>query len=108
MKAIMEHPGKLIYNRRRALKMSRRELVALSGVGKTALYDVENGKSSVQLDTLEKLCAVLGIVLTFETRDNEPPLIPSRPSKPKSIQEEPPSSASSEVMESEPLPDYLL
>jgi len=33
----------------------------MAGVGKTVVYDIENGKESVQLDTLRKILKVLNI-----------------------------------------------
>jgi len=50
------------YHRKRA-GLSRKRLSALSGVGKTALYDVEKGKTSVRLDTLIGILRTLNIEL---------------------------------------------
>lgn len=57
---------------RRAANLSRVELAEMAGVGKTVIYDIENGKESVQLDTLRKIFKVLNIriVLTSPLMDN--------------------------------------
>jgi transcriptional regulator with XRE-family HTH domain len=100
----MDHPGKLIYTRRRELKLSRKALVELSGVGKTALYDVEHGKPTVQLDTLQKLCEVLGLELVIRPLGEKsvPAASPQKQTPPV------PSDSPSAYEEPEELPDYLL
>lgn len=57
---------------RKAAGLSRIQLAELAGVGKTAIYDVEKGKESVQLDTLYKILKVLNIkiVLTSPLLEN--------------------------------------
>jgi HTH-type transcriptional regulator/antitoxin HipB len=42
-------------------------LAKIAGVGKTSVYDIENGKESVQFDTLLKVLAVLNIQLKIIT-----------------------------------------
>ena len=44
--------------------LSQTALAALAGVGKTTVFDIEHGKSSVQLDTFLKICSALNIELT--------------------------------------------
>jgi HTH-type transcriptional regulator/antitoxin HipB len=46
---------------RKAAKLSRVQLAEIAGVGKTVIYDIENGKESVQLDTVRKILKVLNI-----------------------------------------------
>jgi HTH-type transcriptional regulator / antitoxin HipB len=57
---------------RKAAKLSRIRLAELAGVGKTVIYDIEKGKESVQLDTLQKILKVLNIkiVLTSPLMEN--------------------------------------
>lgn len=57
---------------RKAAGLSRVQLAELAGVGKTVIYDIEKGKESVQLDTLQKILKVLNIkiVLTSPLMDN--------------------------------------
>jgi transcriptional regulator with XRE-family HTH domain len=56
---------------RKAAKLSRIRLAELAGVGKTVIYDIENGKESIQLNTLRKILKVLNIkiVLTSPLMD---------------------------------------
>jgi y4mF family transcriptional regulator len=55
----------IIKKHRRAAKLSRVQLAEMAGVGKTVIYDIENGKESVQLDTLKKVLKVLNIKIAF-------------------------------------------
>ena len=57
---------------RKAAKLSRIQLADLAGVGKTVIYDIEKGKESVQLDTLQKILKALNIkiVLTSPIMDD--------------------------------------
>jgi len=50
---------------RRAAKLSRIRLAEIAGVGKTVIYDIENGKESVRLDTLKKILKVLNVKIVF-------------------------------------------
>ena len=54
------------YHRRRA-GLSQEALAKLAGVGKTAVFDLEKGKATVQLDTLRKVLRVLNITVTLES-----------------------------------------
>jgi len=62
----------IIKMHRRAAKLSRIRLAEIAGVGKTVIYDIENGKESVRLNTLKKILKVLNIkiVLTSPVIDN--------------------------------------
>jgi transcriptional regulator with XRE-family HTH domain len=57
---------------RKAARLSRIQLAELAGVGKSVIYDVEKGKKSVQLDTLQKILKVLNIriILTSPLLEN--------------------------------------
>ena len=55
----------IIKKHRKAAKLSRVQLAEIAGVGKTVIYDIENGKESVQLDTLKKVLKVLNIKISF-------------------------------------------
>lgn len=61
--------GLMIRNQRRLLGWSRVTLAERAGVGKTVVFDVENGKASVQFDTLSKILKALDIQLRFRTND---------------------------------------
>jgi y4mF family transcriptional regulator len=46
--------------------LSQQALAKLSGVGKTAIFDIEKGKQTVQFNTLLKVLDILNIQLKFE------------------------------------------
>ncbi len=56
----------LKYHRKRA-GLSQQELAKLAGVGKTAVFDLEKGKETIQLDTLHKILLVLNIGIKLES-----------------------------------------
>lgn len=47
--------------------LSQVELSKLAGVGKTAIFDLEKGKKTIQLDTLAKILKALNISMRFES-----------------------------------------
>jgi HTH-type transcriptional regulator / antitoxin HipB len=51
----------IIKMHRKSAKLSRVQLAEIAGVGKTVIYDIEKGKETVQLDTLQKILKVLNI-----------------------------------------------
>ena len=63
----MQHIGKLLRCHRRHSKLTQKELADLAGVGKTAVFDIEHGKPTVQFDTLQKVCKVLNITIQLES-----------------------------------------
>lgn len=56
----------LRFHRKRA-GLSQVELAKLAGVGKTAVFDLEKGKETVQLDTLSKILIALNIRMKLES-----------------------------------------
>ncbi len=46
--------------------LSQQQLALLAGVGKTVVFDIEKGKSTVQLNSLLNVLAVLNIQLKLE------------------------------------------
>lgn len=56
----------ILYHRKKS-GMSREACARLAGVGKTVIYDLEHGKSSIQLDTLLKVLYVLNIKIQFSS-----------------------------------------
>ncbi len=70
--AQIQELGEIIWMQRKAAGLSRIQLAELAGVGKSVIYDVEKGKESVQLDTLQKILKVLNIkiILTSPLLDN--------------------------------------
>jgi y4mF family transcriptional regulator len=60
----MLEPGilaEIIRKHRKAAELSQLQLSELAGIGKTAVFDIEKGKETVQLDTLRKILSVLNI-----------------------------------------------
>jgi y4mF family transcriptional regulator len=53
--------AELIRKHRKAAGLSQLQLAEMAGIGKTAVFDLEKGKETVQLDTLRKILTVLNI-----------------------------------------------
>ncbi len=58
--------GALIRCHRKKSNLTQKKLADLAGVGKTAVFDIEHGKETVQFDTLQKVCAVLNISIRLD------------------------------------------
>ena len=48
--------------------LSQVELAKLASVGKTVVFDIENGKLSIRLNTLLKVLNVLNIKIDFQSQ----------------------------------------
>ena len=59
--------GAMVRHYRKKQQLTLVELANKAGVGKTAVFDVEHGKCSVQLQTLVKILDALDIHLVFRT-----------------------------------------
>lgn len=59
--------GETIRQFRKKAGLTQQQLAEYAGVGKTVVFDIEKGKSTVQLDTLLKILSVLNIELKLET-----------------------------------------
>ena len=57
--------GTVIRYHRRRSGLSQSELAALAGIGKTSVFDIENGKQTVRLATLMAALRALNIALTL-------------------------------------------
>lgn len=58
--------AKMIKYYRKQSGLSQIQCAKIAGIGKTALYDIEQGKETVQLNTLFKVLEVLNIKMKFE------------------------------------------
>ena len=57
--------GKMVRFHRKKARLTQLGLAKFAGVGKTAVFDVEQGKETVKLSTLMKILLVLNVKLTF-------------------------------------------
>lgn len=69
--------GSIIQFHRKQAGISQKELSDLAEIGKTAVFDLEKGKSNFRIKTLIKICSILNIKLEFQSplmeywRENE-------------------------------------
>ena len=61
------HIAKMIRYYRKQSGLSQKDCAKIAGIGKTALFDIEKGKETVQLNTLLKVLDVLNIHMKFDT-----------------------------------------
>lgn len=59
--------AKMIRFHRKKAGLSQAELASLASVGKTVVFDIEHGKSSVRWSTLTRVLHVLNITISFES-----------------------------------------
>lgn len=57
--------GKTVRERRKFLKITQEDLADISGISERTLRDIEKGLANPELESLMKLCKVLGLVLTI-------------------------------------------
>lgn len=58
--------GTMVRFHRKMAKLTQQGLAKLAGVGKTAVFDVEQGKPTVRFLTLMKILGVLNIRIEFQ------------------------------------------
>ena len=63
----METVAELVRHHRRKAGLTQPGLATLAGVSRSVIWDVENGKQTVQWDTLQKIFRVLNITLHFSS-----------------------------------------
>ncbi|MBA2368226.1 MAG: helix-turn-helix transcriptional regulator [Candidatus Protochlamydia sp.] len=63
----MQNLGKMVRFHRKKSGLSQMDLANLAGLGKTVIFDIENGKLSIRLDTLLKVLNILNIRMVFES-----------------------------------------
>ncbi len=59
--------GKIIYFHRKKSGLTQKQLADIAGVGKTAVFDIEKGKETVQLKTLLKIISALNIKIKLNS-----------------------------------------
>ncbi len=59
--------AELVETHRKKSGLSQKELAQLAGVGKTAVFDIEHAKATVQLATLMKVFDALNIQISFSS-----------------------------------------
>lgn len=57
--------GDIIRFHRKKSGLTQKALADIAGVGKTVVFDIENGKSSVRFDNILKVTGVLNIKITY-------------------------------------------
>lgn len=58
--------GAMVRYHRKKAKLSQSELATFAGLGKTVVFDIEQGKETVRISTLIKILKVLNIGIKFE------------------------------------------
>jgi transcriptional regulator with XRE-family HTH domain len=58
--------GTIIQSRRRSRKIVQEELADIAGVSPRTLRDIEKGVANPELETLMKICNVLGMEIKIE------------------------------------------
>ncbi len=66
MKTVVMIGAGIRFHRRKA-GLTQAGLARLAGVGKTSVFDVEKGKTSIQMDTLMKILSVLNMELDVKS-----------------------------------------
>lgn len=99
------HPGPGLWAARKQRGWSREYLSSRSGVGTTAIYDIEHENPCFQWDTLTKLCQALDVELHLHLSDPAPAAAPAPQETPPAAEPPPPAP---DIASEEPLPDHLL
>jgi HTH-type transcriptional regulator/antitoxin HipB len=63
----MQDIARVVRFHRKKAGLSQEGLARLAGVGKTAVFDLEKGKETTQLDTYRKILAALNITMKLES-----------------------------------------
>jgi transcriptional regulator with XRE-family HTH domain len=57
--------SEIVLFHRKKSGLSRNQLADLAGVGKTVIYDIENGKETIRFSTLQKVLKTLNVKIIF-------------------------------------------
>jgi y4mF family transcriptional regulator len=63
----MQDIGRIVRLHRKSSGLTQIELARMAGIGKSAVFNIEKGKSTVRLDTLLKVLSVLNITLQVKS-----------------------------------------
>lgn len=63
-----DYLAKVVRKHRKAAGLSQKELADLAGVGKTAIFDLEKGKETIQINTLRKILTTLNIKVVLTSQ----------------------------------------
>jgi len=64
----MEKPiAEIVRFHRKQSGLSRKQLADMAGVGKTVIFDIENGKETIRFSTLKKVLTALNIKINLES-----------------------------------------
>jgi y4mF family transcriptional regulator len=58
--------GEVIQSRRKARKIAQEQLADIAGISPRTLRDIEKGTANPELETLVKICNVLGMEIKIE------------------------------------------
>lgn len=58
--------GDIIQSRRKARKIAQEQLADIAGISPRTLRDIEKGNANPELETLIKICNVLGMEIKIE------------------------------------------
>ena len=67
MKKNQQNIGDIVKYHRKQSGLSQLALANLAGVGKTVIFDIEKGKTTVKYETLIKVLTALNIKITFNS-----------------------------------------
>ena len=67
----IEELGKLIKNTRKAQKLTQKDLALVAGMSVRLIVELENGKRGVSIESIIKLCSLLGMKIDIEQAKNE-------------------------------------
>jgi len=59
--------SQIVKTHRKKSGLTQKELADLSGVGKTVIFDIENGKETIRFSTLMKILNTLNIKISFQS-----------------------------------------
>ena len=65
MDTLVKRIARMVRFHRKKAKLTQLELAKLADIGKTAIFDIEKGKETVQLNTLLTVFDVLNIQMGF-------------------------------------------